>query len=104
MRERLPVTLPTSCCRSGPGRLEQHRARIAFQRLRHVGEVGRAAADLELVGGKLLDEPAQPEAVEVAGRRGADRVALVDDVHEWLLLAARTIAQTAGPATRQLAR
>ena len=68
----------------GPGRLEQHRARISFQRLRHIGEVGRAAADLQLVRGKLFDEPAQPEAVEVAGRRRADGVALVDDVHERL--------------------
>ena len=65
----------------GSGRLEQHRARISFQRLRHVGELGRAAADLELFGRKLFNEPAQPKAVEIAGRRRADGV-LLDDIHE----------------------
>ena len=94
MRERLPVTLPTSGARSGPTAFEHHRARIAFQRLGHVGEIGGAAAPLELLGGQRLDEAAQPESLQIGRRCGPDRLGLIDDVHDCGSPLPRIIAQS----------
>ena len=97
MRPRLPVTLPTSSCRFGTDRAEQHRLGVAFEDSRDVGEVGRFAYGLEVVA-QILHEAAQPEAVEIRQWRRLVCVCLLDDAHFhntcWPFLARRTIAES----------
>ena len=47
-------------------RAEQHRARVAFERFGDLGQIDRLASRISISSaGKLVDEPAQPEAVEI---------------------------------------
>ena len=82
-RERLPTTLPTSST-SGPT-CGTDRLRIAVQDRGDVGEIDRVVAHVELVVAELLDEIAQTETVEIARRRRACLVCLLDDVHVAVL-------------------
>jgi hypothetical protein len=74
-------------------RAKQHRLGIAFEDLCDLGEVGRRAHRLELIGAsavsQALDEPAQSEPVEIQRRYLCLR--LLDDAH-WLSSMAWIIA------------
>ena len=66
IRERLPVTLPTSCCRSGPAASNSTARGFPSSACATSASSVAPLRTLQLLGGKLFDEPAQPEAIEIA--------------------------------------